>query len=105
MEWKTITKSLWMYEDSCNVYAVKGASGIVVINAEQANGSSALESECLLWESETAENFLRMNSMNQASDAVKEAIEKLEATIRKTRQTTITRELVEIISGAEALKK
>jgi len=33
MKWKTIAESLWMYEDSCNVYAVKGSSGIVVINA------------------------------------------------------------------------
>jgi F-type H+-transporting ATPase subunit gamma len=57
-----------------------------------------------LLESETAENFLRMNSMNMASEAVKEATAKLESTIRKTRQTTITKELVEIISGAEALK-
>jgi F-type H+-transporting ATPase subunit gamma len=57
-----------------------------------------------LMESETAENFLRMNSMNMASEAVKEATIKLESTIRKTRQTTITKELVEIISGAEALK-
>jgi len=33
MKWKIITKSLWMYQDSCNVYAVKGTSGIIVINA------------------------------------------------------------------------
>jgi F-type H+-transporting ATPase subunit gamma len=55
-------------------------------------------------ESETAEQFLRMNSMNQASDAIKESIEKQESNIRKMRQTMITKELVEIISGAEALK-
>jgi glyoxylase-like metal-dependent hydrolase (beta-lactamase superfamily II) len=33
MKWKTIAGSLWMYEDSCNVYAARGPSGIVVINA------------------------------------------------------------------------
>jgi F-type H+-transporting ATPase subunit gamma len=55
-------------------------------------------------ESETAEQYLRMNSMNQASDAIKESIEKQESNIRKMRQTVITKELVEIISGAEALK-
>jgi len=55
-------------------------------------------------EAETSENFMRMIAMNQASEAIKEAIDKKESDIRKTRQTQITKELVEIISGAEALK-
>jgi len=33
MKWKPVAKSIWMYEDSCNVYAVQGSSGIVLINA------------------------------------------------------------------------
>jgi len=56
------------------------------------------------FEAETSENYARMIAMNQASEAIKEAIDKKESEIRKTRQTQITKELVEIISGAEALK-
>ena len=33
MKWKLVAKSIWMYEDSCNVYAVQGSLGIVLINA------------------------------------------------------------------------
>ena len=55
-------------------------------------------------EAETAENYMRMIAMNQASESIKESKEKKEAEIRKFRQTQITKELVEIISGAEALK-
>ncbi len=55
-------------------------------------------------EAETAENYLRMIAMNQASESIKESIEKQESMIMKLRQTNITKELVEIISGAEALK-
>ena len=33
MKWKKIAESLWLYEDSCNVYAVEGPSGIAIINA------------------------------------------------------------------------
>jgi F-type H+-transporting ATPase subunit gamma len=55
-------------------------------------------------EAETAENYLRMIAMNQASDSIKEMLGKKESEIRKFRQNLITKELVEIISGAEALK-
>jgi F-type H+-transporting ATPase subunit gamma len=55
-------------------------------------------------EAETTENYLRMLAMNQASESIKEMLGKKESEIRKFRQTLITKELVEIISGAEALK-
>ena len=32
MNWKKIGESLWLFKDSCNVYAVQGPSGIVLIN-------------------------------------------------------------------------
>ncbi|MHC4294505.1 MAG: MBL fold metallo-hydrolase, partial [Planctomycetota bacterium] len=31
--WKQVLDGVWMFEDSCNVYAVKGPDGIVAINA------------------------------------------------------------------------
>ncbi len=33
MHWQEVTDSVWLYEDSCNVYAVRGSAGVVVINA------------------------------------------------------------------------
>jgi F-type H+-transporting ATPase subunit gamma len=64
---------------------------------------SALQT--IIRDSETAENYQRMRAMNQASEAVEIEIKKVTGVLQKTRQTNITRELVEIISGAEALKK
>jgi len=55
-------------------------------------------------EAETAENYSRMIAMNQASESIKEMLSKKESEIRRFRQALITKELVEIISGAEALK-
>ena len=55
-------------------------------------------------EAETTENYFRMIAMNQASESIKEMLSKKESEIRKFRQNLITKELVEIISGAEALK-
>jgi F-type H+-transporting ATPase subunit gamma len=55
-------------------------------------------------EAETAEHYSRMIAMNQASESIKEMLNKKESEIRKFRQNLITKELVEIISGAEALK-
>ena len=57
-----------------------------------------------LFEAETTENYFRMIAMNQASESIKEMLGKKESEIRKFRQSLITKELVEIISGAEALK-
>jgi len=33
MKWRPVTESVWAFEDSCNVYAVQGSLGLVVINA------------------------------------------------------------------------
>jgi glyoxylase-like metal-dependent hydrolase (beta-lactamase superfamily II) len=33
MKWEKIQDSLWVFRDSCNVYAVQGPSGIVLVNA------------------------------------------------------------------------
>lgn len=33
MEWKRLTESVWVYEDSCNVFAVRGEGGMLVVNA------------------------------------------------------------------------
>ncbi|MBL7544619.1 MAG: ATP synthase F1 subunit gamma [Bdellovibrionaceae bacterium] len=55
-------------------------------------------------ESVAAEHGARMTAMENASNNAKELINKLTLTYNKLRQEKITTELIEIVSGAEALK-
>ena len=57
-----------------------------------------------LLESAAAEQAARMTAMENASKNAKELIEQLTLTMNKVRQSTITREILEIVSGAEAIK-
>ena len=58
-----------------------------------------------LLESFAAEMGARMAAMSTASDNAKELIVQLTLYYNKVRQTSITRELMDIVGGAEALKK
>jgi len=55
-------------------------------------------------ENATSEQSSRMTSMDNASKNAGEMIDKLTMTFNRTRQAVITRELIEIISGAAALE-
>lgn len=55
-------------------------------------------------ESVASEHGARMSAMESATNNAKEMISKLTLTYNKLRQEKITTELVEIVSGAEALK-
>jgi len=57
-----------------------------------------------LKESAASENSQRMTAMDGASKNAGEMIDKLTLAYNRTRQAVITRELIEIISGAAALK-
>ncbi len=57
-----------------------------------------------LLENATSEQSSRMNAMENASKNASEMIEKLTLQYNRARQTRITTELIEIISGAAALK-
>jgi F-type H+-transporting ATPase subunit gamma len=59
----------------------------------------------ILLESSTAEEGARMTAMNNATENARELIEDLTLSYNKARQASITKELLEIVSGAEALKK
>ncbi len=54
-------------------------------------------------ESSAGEQGARMSAMDNATRNAGEAINKLTLNYNRTRQANITRELIEIISGAEAL--
>ncbi len=56
-----------------------------------------------LLENATSEQGARMSAMDSATRNADEMIESLTLTYNKTRQAQITKELIEIISGAEAL--
>ncbi|MED6235719.1 ATP synthase subunit gamma, mitochondrial [Ataeniobius toweri] len=56
-----------------------------------------------LKESSTSEQSARMTAMDSASKNASEMIGKLTLTFNRTRQAVITKELIEIISGAAAL--
>jgi len=55
-------------------------------------------------DSYAAEMGARMTAMQQATDNAKELLKNLNITYNKARQNQITNELIEIVSGAEALK-
>lgn len=57
-----------------------------------------------LLESVAAENAARMTAMESATNNAADMIERLTLQYNRTRQAMITKELVEIVSGAEALK-
>ncbi|CAI9578606.1 unnamed protein product [Staurois parvus] len=56
-----------------------------------------------LKEATTSEQSARMTAMDNASKNASEMIDKLTLTFNRTRQAVITKELIEIISGAAAL--
>ena len=55
-------------------------------------------------ESIASEHGARMTAMHHATDNATELIRDLKLNYNKARQATITKELLEIVSGAEALK-
>lgn len=59
----------------------------------------------VLLESSAAEQAARMTAMEAATENAQEMIRELTLYYNKVRQATITRELIEVISGAEALKR
>lgn len=58
----------------------------------------------LLLESMSSEHAARMNAMRNATDNAEELVEGLTQTYNKARQGGITKELLDIVGGAEALK-
>ncbi len=59
----------------------------------------------ILLESYAAELGARMTAMDMATENAKELIRTLQITFNKERQASITSEILEIVSGANALKK
>jgi len=59
----------------------------------------------ILLESNAAEQGARMGAMDNATENAKELIEDLTLTFNKARQAAITKELLEIVSGADALRR
>jgi F-type H+-transporting ATPase subunit gamma len=57
-----------------------------------------------LLDSYAAEHGARMTSMHKATDNANEILRDLRLTYNKARQATITKEILEIVGGAEALK-
>ncbi|HHM23607.1 MAG TPA: ATP synthase F1 subunit gamma [Bacteroidetes bacterium] len=58
----------------------------------------------ILLESNAAEQGARMTAMEMATENAEEMIQKLTLYYNRVRQATITKEIIEIVSGAEALK-
>lgn len=58
-----------------------------------------------LLESNAAEHGARMTAMDQATDNADELLKELKLTYNRTRQAAITKEILEIVGGAEALAK
>ncbi len=54
-------------------------------------------------ESVAAENAARMTAMDSATNNANEVIDKLTLTMNRARQAAITKEIIEIVSGAAAL--
>ncbi|MCP5107641.1 MAG: F0F1 ATP synthase subunit gamma, partial [bacterium] len=59
----------------------------------------------ILFQSATAEHMARMVAMEQATQNANDMIRALTLTMNKLRQASITKELLEIITATEALRK
>lgn len=59
----------------------------------------------LLFESVSSEHAARMNAMRNATDNAQDLIQSLVLTRNKLRQASITKELLDIVGGAEAQRK
>ena len=57
----------------------------------------------VLLDSLASEHGARMTAMQKATDNASELLKELRLTYNKARQTAITNEIIEIVSGAEAL--
>lgn len=57
-----------------------------------------------LLDSNASENGARMTAMDKATDNAGELLKELRLTYNRTRQAAITKEILEIVGGAEALK-
>ena len=57
-----------------------------------------------LLEAEASEEGARMTAMDSATNNAAEMIQQLTLDMNRARQATITRELMEIVGGAEALR-
>ena len=57
----------------------------------------------VLLDSLASEHGARMTAMQKATDNADELLKELKLTYNKARQTAITNEIIEIVSGAEAL--
>ena len=55
-------------------------------------------------ESNASENGARMTAMDKATENAGELLKDLRLTYNRTRQAAITKEILEIVAGAEALK-
>jgi F-type H+-transporting ATPase subunit gamma len=58
----------------------------------------------VILDSFASEQGARMTAMQQATDNAKEILKELQLSYNKARQAAITKEILEIVSGAEALK-
>jgi F-type H+-transporting ATPase subunit gamma len=58
-----------------------------------------------LLDSQAAEHGARMTAMHKATDNAQEILRELRLTYNKARQAAITKEILEIVGGAEALSK
>ena len=58
----------------------------------------------VILDSLAAEHGARMNAMQKATDNATELLKELKLSYNKARQAAITNEIIEIVSGSEALK-
>ena len=59
----------------------------------------------LLYETKVSEMYARQNAMRNATENAKDMIQTLTLEYNKARQASITQELIEIVSGSDALKE
>jgi len=58
-----------------------------------------------MFESKISEFYARENAMRNATDNAQDVIRRLTLEYNKARQASITQEIIEIVTGAEALKE
>ena len=88
-------------EDSATDYIYEPSKTQIV--EELIPNSLKLKLYTALLESNASEHGARMTAMDKATDNAGELLKELRLTYNRTRQAAITKEILEIVAGAEAL--
>ena len=102
--WSNGEAETWRTTNRLNARLLSGSWDYVVVHDRLVPQAVNIKLYRALLESVASEHGARMSAMENATSNASDMIASLTLTYNRTRQAVITKELMEIVSGAEALK-